>query len=466
MKKLHMVNHLERRCKCGATLSMRVHDYGLLTYPELDDQLGQNNIPVVKVKCPNCGIEEWPEYLVMYDITSGKMEPAIRSKIGSDGFPVVGGDTPYGVTLSPKEQAEYERGLEKKDSHYEAHKKEFWDRYCEFALERWPQMLRELTRKEYAAAYEEMGLPIPARNPSLAAWRRDTEKHLTDNDTRRLFWYIANRYLVEQEFVWTPIDTWPMAEWIREYGRERVAYITLHVPLPEELERWRTKAISLVVKKKSGETGVLFERIGQLGRDLDRQRNRSVELSRLLTEARQENAALAEQVGQLKKEITELRNRPPVVTRDPDDMRKIRALKGLVAELRAEVERLAVLVPADEVESYETPEEVEALEAPREKIDISVLAGKTILVAGWPREAVEADLCRVVWHHGDSVDVELQALAREADIYVVLTRYCSHAVMWWLKEAAIDRDVPVLFVRETNVGRIMEIMAEKIAARG
>lgn len=45
-------------------------------------------------------------------------------------------------------------------------------------------------------------------------------------------------------------------------------------------------------------------------------------------------------------------------------------------------------------------------------------------------------------------------------------RYCSHAVMWWLKEAAIDRDVQVLFVRETNVGRIMEIMAEKIAARG
>ena len=64
------------------------------------------------------------------------------------------------------------------------------------------------------------------------------------------------------------------------------------------------------------------------------------------------------------------------------------------------------------------------------------------------------------------MDVELQALAREADIYVVLTRYCSHSVMWWSKEEAIDRDVPVLFVRETNVGRIMEIVAEKIAARG
>lgn len=379
---------------------------------------------------------------------------------------MIGGNTPYAVTLSPEEQAEYDRGIEKKDEHYQAHKDEFWDRYCDFALGNWHQMLRELTGKEYAAAYTEMGLPVPAPNPSPAAWRKDAEKRIADDDTRRLFWQIANRYLVEEEFIWTPIDTWEMDEWVREYGRERVTYLTLHVPLPEELERWRTKALSKVVKKKSGEQGVLFERIGQLGQELDKQRRRSVELSRQLFEARQENAALAEQVGQLKKEIAELRNRPPVVTRDQDDVRKIRALKGLVAELRAEVERLAVLVPVDEVESYKEQEEVEAPEAPREKIDISVLAGKTILVAGWPREAVEADLCRVVWHHGDSVDVELQALAREADIYVVLTRYCSHSVMWWLKEEAVDRDVPVLFVRETNVGRIMEVAAERIAARG
>jgi hypothetical protein len=429
----------------------------------MDDQLGQNNFQIPKLPCPNCGIEDWPENLVMYDITSGKMEPMIRTRIGSEGFPVVGGDTPYGVTLSPEEQAEYDRGLEKKDEHYEAHKNDFWDGYCDFTLGKWPQMLRELTGKEYATVYVEMGLPIPTANPSPTAWRKDAEKRFVGDDTRRLFWAIANKYLVEQEFIWTPIDTWPMGEWVREYGRERVTYLTLHVPLPEELERWRTKAISKVVKKKSGETGVLFERIGQLGRDLDRQRSRSVELSRLLGEARQENAAMAEQVGQLKKELAELRSRPPAVARDQDDMRKIRALKGLVAELRGEVERLTALVHIDEVEVYETPEDVVVQDAPWGKIDMSVLAGKTILVAGWPREIVEAELCRVVWHHGDNVDVELQAQARRADVYVVLTRYCSHAVMWWLKEAAIDRDVLVLFVRETNADRILEIVAGRLA---
>ena len=464
MQKFHMASHLDRQCKCGATLSMRVHDYGLLTWQELDAQLGQQDFPVVKSRCPNCETEDWPEYLVMYNISNGKMEPAVRTRIGTEGLPVVGGESlPYAVTLSPEEQAEYDRGLEKKDDCYREHEKTFWDGYCDYALAKWPQILRELTTKEFVASYQAIGLPMLPGHASTAAWRKDAEKRIA-GDARRLFWRLANRYIVEEEFIWTPIDTWPMELWIREYGRDRVTYLTLHVPLPEELERWRTKALGKVVKKKSGESGVLFERIGQLGQDIDKQRNRSVELSRLLADARQENASLAEQVGRLRREIGELKNRPvAAVTRDTEDMRKIRALKGLVAELRGEVERLARLLPA----VGEVPEVLSEIAVPpREGVDMSVLAGKTVLVVGWPREMVEIEGCRVVWHHGDSVDVDLQTLARQSDVYVVLTRYCSHAAMWWLREAAIDRDVPVVFARETNTERILEIVAGKIKARG
>ncbi|MEW5952610.1 MAG: DUF2325 domain-containing protein [Bacillota bacterium] len=463
MQKIHMASHLERQCKCGATLSIRIHDYGLLTYPEFDAQLGQQDFPVVPLKCPGCDIEGWPEHLTMYNLTDGKMEPAVRTRIGTDGFPVVGGEAlPYAVTLTAEEQAEYDRGLEKKDDCYQEHEKEFWSTYCDHALAKWPQSLRELTTKEFVAVYQALEMPMLPGHASTAVWRKDAEKRIA-GDTRRLFWRLSNRYLVEEEFIWTPIDTWPMEEWVREYGRDRVTYLTLHVPLPEELERWRTKALGKVVKKRSGESGVLFERIGQLGRDLDRQRNRSAELSRQLSDARQENAVLAEQVGRLRREIGELKSRPAVVARDMEDVRKIRALKGLVAELRGEVERLAGLLPA----AAEAPEALPEPAAPsREEVDLSVLAGKTVLVAGWPREIIEREGCRMVWHHGDSVDVDLQALARQADVYVVLTRCCSHAAMWWLKEAAIDRDVPVVFARETNVERILEIVAGKIKARG
>ena len=462
MQKFHMASHLDRQCRCGATLSMRVHDYGLLTYPELDAQFGQQNFPVVKSKCPNCETEDWPEYLVMYNISSGGMEPVVRVRVGTDGLPVVGGESlPYAVIISPEDQSEYDRGLEKKDDCYQEHEKTFWAKYCDYALSKWPQILRELTTKEFVAAYQALGLPMLPGHASTTAWRKDTERRIA-GDTRQLFWHLVNQYLVEEEFIWTPIDTWPMDIWIREYGRERVTYLTLHVPLPEELERWRTKALGKVVKKKSGESGVLFERIGQLGRDLDKQRNRSVELSRLLADARQENAALSEQVGRLKREIKELKGRPAAVARDPEDVRKIQSLKGLVAELRTEVERLAGLLPEPE-EIQEEPETVSA--PPQEILDLSVLAGKTILAVGWPRETMEIEGCRVIWYHGDGVDADLQTLARQADVYVVLTRYCSHAAMWWLKEAAIDRDLPAVFVRETNTERILEIVAGKIKAR-
>lgn len=464
---LHVVTHLERRCsKCKTILSAKVYDYGKISFwEELDEMLGKSNFPLVELECPNCHIKEWPEDLVMYNIADEKMEQMIRSKIGTDGNPVVGGETPYAVTLSTEEQAEYDRGLAKKDDHFKEHEKVFWDGYCSFALTNWKKLIKEITDKEYMMVYKSLGIPMLNQFANVAAWRKDAEKRFDNDALKQAFWREANRYLVEQEFVWTPDDTWPMKKWIGEYGRERVTYITLHVPLPEELEKWRTMALGKVVKKRSGETGVLFERIGQLGQELDKQRNRSVQLSQALSDTRQENAKLSDQVGLLKQKITELQNKPPVLHRDPDDARKIRDLKGLVAELREEVERLAVFEPTqeepwldDEPEEGLVSEEAHDLaQINKKEIDLSVLSGKTILVVGWPRETIEEEYT-VIWHDGDTVDVKLQAMAKKADIYVVLTRFVSHRAMWWMKEAAIDLDVPIFFMRETNLDRILEIV--------
>lgn len=223
-----------------------------------------------------------------------------------------------------------------------------------------------------------------------------------------------------------------------------------------------------VAKKRSGEAGVLFERIGQLGQKLDKQRNRSIELSRLLSETRQENAALAEQIGRLKRELSELKSKSTTtVGRSKDDVRKIRALKGLVDELRSEVGRIVALLPADKAQQ-EQEKELEAVPVEQqittETADLFILTGETILIAGWPEEEINY-IYRVVWHDGDKVDLKLQALVKKADIFVVLTRFVSHEAMWWMKEAAIDLDRPIYFVRERNLSRILEIVAEKEKAR-
>jgi len=465
LNKVHVVTHLERRCKrCKINVSVRVRDYGEQTdWETLDDQLDKSLYQIVKIRCPGCGIEEWPEYTTMYSINGRKMEQIVKTKLGTEDMPVIGGtETPYAVTYSPEEEAEYDRGLAKAKDHYQENSEDFWANYGQFAFEKWSSLLKDLTDKEFAFAYHQLELPLPSTSSviSVAAWRKDAEKRISTDEQKISFWRSANNYIVEEEFVWAPIGQWPMEEWIKIYGRERVTYLTLNIPLPEELEPWRTKALAKVIKKRSGETGVLFERIGQLGRDLDKQRNRSLELSRQLSETRQENATLTEQVGKLRQENVTLRNKPLEVIRDPGDTRKIKSLKGLVAELRAEVEKLTGLLPAEIIIQDTSSIIEETIDETKEPaID---LVGKTILIVGWPRETI-TDECLVLWHDGDGVDAKLQSLANDADIFVVLTRFISHQAMWWLKEEAIEQDKPIIFVRETNIERILEIVKTRAA---
>lgn len=455
--KVHIVAHLERYCvKCRKTVSGRVYDYGIAeSFEKLDEHIGMNNLPVIPLECPGCKTKEHPQDIVMYNIVTGKMVEAIRTKIGSPDMPVVGGENlPYGVTISPEEQAEYDRGLAKMDDIYKQNQGEFWEQYCSFALSKWTEMLREVSQEEFARGYAELGLSIPHNNASVAMWRKDAEKRFATEKDCRKAWCAINKYLVEQEFVWIPIQTWPIKAWVATYGRERVAYIVLHLPLPEELERWRTEKLGLIIKKRSGETGVLFERIGQLSWELDRQRRRASQMGQTILELRQEISHLRELSARVKNETV---NIPTVINRQADDVRKIRELKGLIGELRAEVERLTGLIPPVVDIVSEVPEVVPTPSVEKE-MDLSVLEDKSILVVGWPNETVNSEY-RVLWHDGDKVDTKLQSLAREANIIVFLTRFGSHAAMWWLKEVAIDMGKQIYYLKERNLRRILQTVA-------
>ena len=121
-----------------------------------------------------------------------------------------------------------------------------------------------------------------------------------------------------------------------------------------------------------------------LGRELDRQRRRSEELSRALLELRQEKAATEESLSEARQKIIELQNKKVVYERDPDDIRKIREFKGLIRELRTEVKRLESLIPEQEVQPEETEEVIE--EAVEERVSLDILKGKTVAcLAGWEK---------------------------------------------------------------------------------
>lgn len=138
-----------------------------------------------------------------------------------------------------------------------------------------------------------------------------------------------------------PIDTWPIEEYVRVYGMERITWLLLNLPLPEELERYRTEKLAAVIpKKSSGPQAVLWERIKQLGDELTRQRRRAENLAKQLFEERAEKARLSEELHVLRKEIEQLKNNSQSATRNIDDVLRIKRLKTLISELREENTKL------------------------------------------------------------------------------------------------------------------------------
>lgn len=279
MKKSHVVAYYERKCQtCERKLVAKVYDYGLLDSKSLDEQLGKINFELRPFACPICKNADFPETFSMYDESGKEPKLLLRETIGTEELPVMGEEGPYGMVRSAEEQAEYDRGLEKVSDVWENEKAEFWHGYCQWAMEDWRKAVSELQAPEIAAGSQAVGISLLPGSASVAAWRKAVRE--LEDEKRSAFWQSANKYMIEESILYVYPDHWDIDRFVKRYGRERIRYVMLHVPLPEELEKWRTEAIAKLVKKKqSGDAGVLFARIGQLGKELERQRRRSEHLS-------------------------------------------------------------------------------------------------------------------------------------------------------------------------------------------
>lgn len=452
---IHAIIQIERDCSCGATPTVQTGDCGMVPTPyELEEAISGQDTPIIKLKCSKCGLEEWPQYIAIVDQLSNRR--ILRAKLGTPSMPVVkasNDELPYAYLLTPEESTIFDRGVEKMEDVFAEHEKNFWAEYTAWALVKWDALLKDLQLLEFQVAYTELGIDV-APYTSALGFRKDANRRFNTAEKKTMFWRLANRELVNH-FLWLDPQNWHVKEWVNRYGRDRIAWLVLYFPLPEELEEIRTQRLAELAPKKAGEYGMLWERIGQLGRQLDKINRRNQTLAEQLYKVRQENEALRKQLKEESKRET------VSVERNPDDIRKIRELKGLIKQLREEVTRLEELLPKESTTEAE-PEDVLETEPLEQPVNLTVLAGKTIGIFGWQNETAEIEGCRIVWHHGDSVDINAERLVREADIYVFLTRFGSHQVMWWLKEIAIDYNKEVFFLRERNVYRILERLAQSL----
>jgi len=335
----------------------------------------------------------------------------------------------------------------------------FWESYCVWAVERWAEVVKELTVFEWRRAYEELGLEHePSAN---GVWfRRDAEKRFRKAPEREQLFRAANHYLVYDEFLWTAVDQWPVEEWAGVYGKGRTTWLVLNLPLPEELEKYRTeKLAALIPRKPHDKEAPLWERIRQLGYELERQRRRAAGLSAELQRARQDRARLETELSLLREEIRALREqeqqRGSAVV---EDSARVRRLKGLISELRAEVKRLESLLPTPVIESS-TPTQEEPAPAVEEGA-VSLPQGYTIAAFGFQKERSEVNGATILWHHGDRWDKEAEVIIAQADAAVILTRTCSHEVMWAVKEYAADTGLLVGYSRGSGVESVLREVAK------
>lgn len=67
-QELHVTVWLEGKCKyCKFKNEMKTHDYGVLTFEELDKKLDETKHELVPIVCKKCGSETTPESLLYRD---------------------------------------------------------------------------------------------------------------------------------------------------------------------------------------------------------------------------------------------------------------------------------------------------------------------------------------------------------------------------------------------------------------
>lgn len=270
-----------------------------------------------------------------------------------------------------------------------------------------------------------------------------------------------NRELIYEIYASSSPKDWEIEKGKEIFGVERTKYLVLHFPLPQELERFRVKHITKVLKNPQAETKMLVDRLTQLESQHTNLIQRYQSAVRQVQAERAAKFQIEEKIAELyeKQRMAELQV-PTKSERNPDDLRKIQEYKGLISELK-EMNR-QLLQQVNHNTSGESSEEVfteqDVLEVEDKKLDFSFLSGKTVgIIGGYRRKEQEEDIdgCHIIKHSGEKMDGSFYDALKRSDAIAVITNYISHAAMWEAKEWAIDVGKPIVFVTSLNTRQIL-----------
>jgi hypothetical protein len=388
-----------------------------------------------------------PKIMRMFD----KVEKQVISEsvIGSD-VPVIDGDQAgYVYSRTEEEQAEIDRGFQKWDAYLQEHEERFWELYISFALEHWSTLHAEVSKQEYEDAYTKFGIPLLGPKATVSLYRKDYAPILSDEGKKGSFWRAANTRLYKH-FADRGIEAWDVKKDIQLFGRERVRFFVLNLPIPEELESLRSHCIGELVKKENSDQAFLYRRIEQLSDRLEKANRRADRYQNEVGDLQGKLAAAYREIDCLKDVRVEVRQ-------ETGQSQKIERLKELITELKDVNKTLLSRLPAKDIREPASQMVEESAPPAVEPLDPARLVGKTVaFFGGWRRQIDKDYSCTIIFHDGRRHDPDFYAALRLADAYVIWTEFISHESMWEIKEWAAERDVPVAYLRGGNVERALD----------
>lgn len=442
-RKVHVEVYTLGVCpSCSNKNRKKIFDYGELPYREFEQQLDTTTQVIDSLSCIKCGYEYPPQEMVYID--------QIRN------IELARADINYADMRNSEDIQAVQEGHDRRHEVFQENESSFWSEFCQYATDNWRDSVNELNKDEIQAGYTAISIDTPLRTDGQA--RKDVLNRLKTSEEKASFWKAANHYFIYEHMLDLGPLAWVVNEDSKRFGMHRTRFVILNFPLDQALERERTKYIGQVIKRnKGGDNDFLFLRISQLTQELERVSKRGMDFFQRAEQYKAEMAKHQNRLSEAHKKIRMLESsETEIYTRNPDDIRKIKDLKGFVSELLNELKSLRPKAEQVEPIALEEEREVSNTEE-QDSWDPSCLQGKTIGIIGGTRAraAAEADICCIMTHDGSKQDVDFLMLLKQSDIIVVLTRFVSHASMWEAKAYAIENDKPILFETAINIHRIL-----------
>jgi Uncharacterized protein conserved in bacteria (DUF2325) len=439
------------------------HDCGVMKLSEF--KVENLKFAVRPIYCKNCWEDMYPDELLLIDQLSKKT--INRRVIGKD-LAVEGDEVEkYGNRLTEEESQLHAVGVLKQAEVFEQQQEAFWEAYTAYGLERWDRIFRELTIKEINDALVRLKKNQFRPTENLSELRRELRKYCQSVKEKKMFWSEVNAELVNDVYAALSPKDWQVEKDIEIFGFDRISFMVLHFPLPKELELFRLKHISKVIKSPQKETKMLIDRLTQLESQHMNLLHRFQSTTRQLQEARAEKYNLEEKLHDIYvKQNDVARQNTCNYERNSDDIRKIKEYKGLIFELKMmNSQLLEQLKLTSTEEQIQESQEIDADIKEETKVDLTVLKGKTVgIIGGYRRKEEELSMeeYQVIKHSGEKLDNAFYELIKKADVIAVLTNYISHAAMWEAKEYAIEAGKHIVYVTGSNIEKIVAEIATKI----